>query len=161
MIHRVAFLVIGLTVILAAIFIAAWRRRFRDRRLMLCAHVDAALRNAWGGETFVATAVESSFAWSRGRVVLSVPTGWDFLIKEAWERIVDALPENYDLVIRGAYRPAGLSAPVSRGGRDTMTLPTERAGNVPPLSSRRCAKTHIFSLPSLSDRLLFRTGRRS
>jgi len=83
----------------------AWRTRYdrlTARGLLLHADVDAAVRHALGGESFVSVHVVPSTAWRRGRVILAAPTGWAWLIERSWKRAAAATPADYDLVIRGA-----------------------------------------------------------
>ena len=91
------------------------RDRAARRGLVLRADIDAALRRALGGESLVSIEVIASAVWRRGRVVLSVPAGWGCLVKAAWDHVVDALPADYDLVIRGVHRIGQAKQPVKMG----------------------------------------------
>lgn len=39
-----------------------------------------------------------------GRVLLSVPGGWEWLIEAAWNTIITNVPSGYELVVRPGYR---------------------------------------------------------
>jgi hypothetical protein len=82
----------------------AWRARYdrlTTRAMLIRADVDAALRHALGGESLVSVGVVPATAWRRGRVVLSTPAGYGWLIEQSWDGTTAAVPANYDLVIRG------------------------------------------------------------
>lgn len=106
----IAGAMIGLLVLGPLVWRARQDRR-RARALVLQADLDAALRGALGGESFVTVHVEPSTAWRRGQVVLSAPVGWRCLIERAWERVAARMPAGYDLVIRGTTSAATTAAP--------------------------------------------------
>ena len=92
----------------------AWRARhdrLATKALLIRADVDMALRRALGGESLVSIAVIPSTLWRRGRVVLSTPAGYGWLIERSWEAMTATVPADYDLVIRGAA--ADTSAPLT------------------------------------------------
>lgn len=82
-----------------------WRVR-QDRRaeraLAIRAYVHAALVRALGGESLVAVNVEPPAAWRPGRVVLSAPAEWAFLLAPAWSAVAEGVPTDYELVIKPA-----------------------------------------------------------
>jgi hypothetical protein len=105
---RLVFVVWAVAAFGAPLAWRLWRDRVARRALAVHANIEAALRRALGGESLVSVKVTASIPGRRGRVVLSVPRGWDWLVRTAWERIVEALPADHDLVIRGAGRaPSG------------------------------------------------------
>jgi hypothetical protein len=110
MIDRLIFTALVLAFILGPLVWRVWHDRLADHGLVLRADIAAALRRALGGESFVAIEVVVATAWRRGQVVLSVPAGWDHLVKAAWDQVVAALPANYDLVVCGAHRRGGAKA---------------------------------------------------
>ena len=79
-----------------------WYDRRTARAQLLHADVDAAVRHALGGESFVSVEVVPAAVWRRGQVILGAPTGWLWLIERAWKRAAAAAPRDYDFVIRGA-----------------------------------------------------------
>jgi hypothetical protein len=108
-----------------------WRGR-RDRRADEALRLQAALQRKadqrLGGETFLVVTVRPRHAGGRGRVVLSAPAGWQWLIQEAWNDVRRAMPEGYELVVSGgggredtaprpwSTAPAGEAAPAGRAG---------------------------------------------
>ena len=84
----------------------AWRDRGQARALAVRADVAVALREALDGESLVAVEVEAPRPLRSGRVVLSVPGGWEWLIREAWPRVAARMPRDYELVIRAGDRRA-------------------------------------------------------
>jgi hypothetical protein len=108
--------VILLVVVIGALVIGpiawrAWRDRCDARALAVRAEVSAALRQALHGDSFVAVHVESPRPGRSGRVILSVPGGWEWLIREAWPRVVSRVPADYELVVRAGARRAAPEAP--------------------------------------------------
>jgi hypothetical protein len=83
-----------------------WQDRRRARALEVRAAVHAAVRAALNGESLVSVHVEAPRPLRSGRVVLSVPGGWDWLIREAWMRVIAHVPGDYELVVRTGERPA-------------------------------------------------------
>jgi hypothetical protein len=96
-------LVGGLT--LGPIVWRVWRDRCDARALEVRAEIAAAVRQALGGESLVSVHVESPRPGRSGRVVLSVPGGWEWLIREAWPRVAPRVPRDYELVVRAGARP--------------------------------------------------------
>jgi hypothetical protein len=94
------------SVLLLAIFVLGplvwrvWRDRREERALVVRSEIEAAVRRALGGESLVSIQVEPPRPFVNGRVILSVPRGWDWLIREAWTRVVPHVPHNYELVVR-------------------------------------------------------------
>jgi hypothetical protein len=107
----VPIVLIGL-VALGPIAWRVWHDRREERALGIRADVAPAIRRALGGESLVSTHVEGPRALRSGRVILSVPGGWEWLIQEAWPRVVAHVPRDYELVVRvGA--PAAVPGPRS------------------------------------------------
>lgn len=103
----------GLIALLLLIGLASgpllWRVR-QDRRdtcaQAVRADVSSALFRAFGGESFVAVQVQAPTLWRPGRVVLTAPSDWQWLLAPAWSGVVGHVPVDYELVVK----PAG-SAP--------------------------------------------------
>ena len=106
----VPVVLIGL-VALGPIVWRVWRDRRDMRALEVRADVAAAVRRALGGESLVSIHVEAPRALRSGRVILSVPGGWEWLIREAWSRVVANVPHDYELVVRSS---ASAVAPAPR-----------------------------------------------
>jgi hypothetical protein len=94
-----------------------WRDRREDRALAVRAAVDAAMRRALHGESLVAVQVKAPTALQSGRVILSVPAAWDWLVREAWTSVIEHVPHNYELVVRAGGRPLVPASP------SVVTLP--------------------------------------
>jgi hypothetical protein len=95
----------------------AWRDRCDALALAVRAEVSAAVRQALHGESLVAVHVEAPRPGRSGRVILSVPGGWEWLIREAWPRVVARVPADYELVVRAGARPAAPEASAVDTGR--------------------------------------------
>ena len=104
MAERLVFVALVAAMALVPLVWILWRDRVARRGLVLHADMDAALRRAMRGESLITVEVVTCTAWRRGQVVLGLPSGWDCLVKAAWDPIIDALPADYDLVIRGGHR---------------------------------------------------------
>ena len=80
-----------------------WRRR-QDRRAESAQAIRAATRSALsralGGESLVAVDVEPPSLWHPGRVVLSAPADWTWLLEPAWTHLAQQVPADYELVVR-------------------------------------------------------------
>jgi hypothetical protein len=76
--------------------------RTQDRALAVRADIQAAVDRSLEGESFLAVTVEPESTFHRGRVVLSTPTGYEWLVREAWTPVVQRVPEGYELVIKHA-----------------------------------------------------------
>jgi len=56
-----------------------------------------------------ALAVRAEILWAltrafRGESLLSVPSGWEWLIEAAWNTIITNVPSGYEVVVRLGYR---------------------------------------------------------
>lgn len=83
-----------------------WRDRREEQALEVRAGIAAAVRQALDGDSLVSVQVVPPRALRSGRVILSVPGGWEWLIQEAWPRVVRRVPHDYELVVRTGERPA-------------------------------------------------------
>ena len=105
-----------LSVVLSVLFVAVlalvplmwrlWHDRREERALAVRASVEAAVRQALHGESLVAIEVKAPTALRGGRVILSVPADWDWLVREAWTSVIGQVPRDYELVVRGGGRPS-------------------------------------------------------
>jgi hypothetical protein len=111
--------VLGLVLVSALTVVPlAWRDR-SDRRaaraLLLRADIHAAAVRALGGESFLTVQVAPATWWRPGRVLLATPSGWEWLIEEAWSSVMARVPVGYELVVQPAprrLRPPVAAAPV-------------------------------------------------
>jgi len=105
---------------IAALFIGPlgwrlWWDRQQARADLVTAGVRAALRRRLRGESLVSVTVKARNAWRAGQVVLSVPSGHEWLVEHAWRDVVDQTPAGYEVVVRAGdprtARPAPAPAP--------------------------------------------------
>jgi hypothetical protein len=85
--------------------VLGWRvlsDRTHDRALAVRADIQAAVDRSLDGESFLAVTVEPESTFHAGRVVLSTPTGYEWLVREAWASVVQRVPIGYELVITHA-----------------------------------------------------------
>jgi hypothetical protein len=94
-------------VLLAAI-VALWlawmkgREHAEDRALTVRAEIQSAVNRALEGESLLAVQVEPASTFHPGRVVLSTPTGYEWLVHEAWTPVIQHAPRDYEVVVRHA-----------------------------------------------------------
>ena len=94
-------------VLLAAI-VALWlawmkrREHAEDRALTVRAEIQSAVNRALEGESLLAVQVEPKSGFHPGRVVLSTPTGYEWLVHEAWTPVIEHAPRDYEVVLRHA-----------------------------------------------------------
>lgn len=83
----------------------AWRvvrDRAEERALTVRAEVQSAVNRALEGESLLAVQVEPASAFHPGRVVLTTPTGYEWLVHEAWNPVISHAPKDYEVVLRHA-----------------------------------------------------------
>ena len=81
----------------------AWRAvhdRRQARAIAVSADVRHAIDRELGGESLISVHVEPDTIWRSGRVVLSIPTDWRWLMKPTWERVLASMPDGYELVVQ-------------------------------------------------------------
>jgi hypothetical protein len=81
----------------------AWRRHV-DRRQRAAADVHAGVVRAFGGETLLAIDVPAPTAWRSGHMRLSTPSGYEPLVDLAFHRLLERLPDGYQIVIHSGER---------------------------------------------------------
>jgi hypothetical protein len=91
-----------------------WRDRAKARALALRAEIDRAMRSVLGGESLVAVEVRPAAPWRRGRVVLSAPARWAWLVEAVLAPTLERIPPGYELVIHSEGRSQSVSAPTER-----------------------------------------------
>ncbi len=70
----------------------AWlkrRERAEDRALTVRAEIQSAVNRALEGESLLAVQVEPASSFHPGRVVLSTPMGYEWLVHEAWNPVIE------------------------------------------------------------------------
>jgi hypothetical protein len=91
-----------------ATLVAVWlvwlkrRERAEDRALTVRAEIQSAVNRALDGESLLAVQVEPASTFHPGRVVLSTPTGYEWLVHEAWSPVIEHAPRDYEVVLRHA-----------------------------------------------------------
>jgi len=83
----------------------AWRvvrDHAQERALAVRAEVQSAVNRALDGESLLAVQVEPASAFHPGRVVLTTPTGYEWLVHEAWNPVIEHAPSDYEVVLRHA-----------------------------------------------------------
>ncbi|HEY2996783.1 MAG TPA: hypothetical protein VGM22_28535 [Methylomirabilota bacterium] len=85
-----------------------WQDRRTERALAVRAVVHAALVRALGGESLVAVTVRPPAPGRPGRVELTAPSDWRFLLESAWSAVMPHVPDDYELVVRPLAADAGL-----------------------------------------------------
>lgn len=78
------------------------RERVQDRALTVRAEIQSAVNRALEGESLLAVQVEPESGFHPGRVVLSTPTGYEWLVHEAWRPVIEHAPKDYEVVLRHA-----------------------------------------------------------
>ena len=129
--------------ILALVLIASlvvvplvWRNlvdRRQDEALQLQAWLQARANHRLGGESLLSVTVHPPTLGERGRVVLTTPARWQWLVGHVWSEMLEGTPSGYDLVVPGQpdrWVTVGAPAPVRRGagGSATGKTPMLRAG---------------------------------
>src|SRR5919198_5122930 len=78
------------------------RERAEDRALTVRAEIQSAVNRALEGESLLAVQVEPASSFHRGRVVLSTPTGYEWLVHEGWDSVIEHAPREYEGGLRHA-----------------------------------------------------------
>src|SRR5947207_995656 len=74
----------------------------RDAPLTVRAEIQSAVNRALEGESLLAVQVEPASSFHPGRVVLSTPMGYEWLVHEAWNPVIEHAPKEYEVVLRHA-----------------------------------------------------------
>lgn len=88
------------------------RDRREDAELRLQATLQRRANQRLGGESVLVVTVRKAWRGERGRVVLSTPDHWHWLVDEVWNEMRAATPAGYDLVVAGRLA-RHLEVPVS------------------------------------------------
>lgn len=84
---------------LGPVLFRIWLDRRHEEADVVGADVRAAINRRLHGESFVAVQVVARSFWKPGRVLLSVPPGYESLVEAAWSGVVRRLPPGYELVL--------------------------------------------------------------
>src|ERR1700704_1831882 len=83
----------------------AWlqrRERAEDRALTVRAEIQSAVNRALEGESLLAVQVEPASSFHPGRVVLSTPMGYEWLLHEGGNSGLERAPQEEEGVVRDA-----------------------------------------------------------
>lgn len=81
-----------------------WRDRREARGLRVRADVQDIVNRRLEGESLVSVRVRPGAPWRPGRVELSTPSGWEWLVDEVWRPVLERVPSGYELVVRPGHR---------------------------------------------------------
>ena len=88
--------------VVGSLVLARWKEHSDDEALAIAAEVTYAINRALGGESVVAVQALAARPWRRGRVVLSVPRGYEWLLDELVGTVLPHVPHDVELVMPGA-----------------------------------------------------------
>ena len=86
-----------------------WQDRREERAFAVRATIHAAVVRALGGESFVAVNVHPAAPWRAGRIELSAPSDWRFLLEPAWSAVMARVPGDWELIIKPLPATTGLT----------------------------------------------------
>jgi hypothetical protein len=89
-------------VIVAPLAWRAWADRREARALQLRADINATVTRRLEGESLVSVQVEPAAPWRPGRVMLSAPHGYEWMIDDVSAPVLRQVPEDYELVLKAA-----------------------------------------------------------
>jgi len=69
--------------------------------------IHATVVRALGGESFVAVNVKPVL-WGPGRIELSAPSDWRFLLEPAWSAAMEQTPADWELIVKPLPAATGL-----------------------------------------------------
>jgi hypothetical protein len=90
---------IGIGPVVGALLWRGRQDRLRRRANHVRADISAAANRVLGGESVLSVHVEPRVAWRTGRVHLSAPGGYEFLIASVSGAVIARLPAHYELVV--------------------------------------------------------------
>jgi hypothetical protein len=76
-----------------------WRDRSQARSDAIRAEVRAAVNRRLGGESVLSVMVFPQSFWRAGRIVLSTPSGYEWLGGAVWRDALDHAPAGYEVVM--------------------------------------------------------------
>ncbi len=100
-----ATLVVG-SLLLGPLFWRVHQDRRGERAQIIRAETNAALFRSLGGDSLVAVDVQLPSLWHPGRVVLSAPADWTWLLEPAWASVAAHVPAGYELVVKPVALPS-------------------------------------------------------
>jgi hypothetical protein len=98
-VNDVLGVLIGVGPVVAALLWSERQDRLCHRANRVRADISAAANRALGGESVLSVRVEPRGPWRTGRVHLSAPGGYEFLIASVAATVISRLPDRYELVV--------------------------------------------------------------
>lgn len=83
---------------------SSWRDRRQTEALAVRARLQWVVDRNLGGESLIAVAVAPPTIWRSGRVLLSAPADWEWLLERVWKVVIREVPAGYELVVPGRTR---------------------------------------------------------
>ena len=100
MVGLAIFAIVLTVLVVGPLALRVWQERRADRGLAIRADIDATLRQALRGDSLLGVQVVPEAPWRTGRVEVSVPQGWDPVLAEVSEPILQHVPAGYELVVQ-------------------------------------------------------------
>ena len=100
MVSELLVFVVMAGLVLGPLLWRAHEDRRQARALAIRADLHATLFRALGGDSLVAVEVEPPALGRAGRVVLSAPADWAWLLEPAWASVAAHVPSGYEIVVR-------------------------------------------------------------
>jgi hypothetical protein len=100
MVAVVIFAAVLIALIIGPLVARMWHERQVDRGLAIRADIDAVMRHQLHGESLLGLQVVPDAPWRTGRVEVSVPQGWDPVLAEVSQPILEHVPAGYELVVQ-------------------------------------------------------------
>ena len=95
----VAVLLIGI-VFLGPIGLRVWFDVRQARGDAIGADIRARVNRQLRGESLLSVRVTPRLFWRPGRVLVEVPSGYEYLVEAAWSALTPKIPAGYELVVR-------------------------------------------------------------
>ena len=77
-----------------------WLDARQARADAIGAAVRAAVNRRLQGESFISVRVTPQSRWRPGRIILSAPSGYEWLVEAVWRDVVSHAPAGYEIVVR-------------------------------------------------------------
>jgi hypothetical protein len=77
-----------------------WLDRRQARAEAITADVRAVVNRRLRGDSFVTVVVTPRSRWRPGRIVLSAPSGYEWLLETVWRDVVSYAPAGYEVVFK-------------------------------------------------------------
>ena len=106
MVGMAIFAIVLAVLVVGPLAARVWHERLRERGLAIRADIDAVMRHELHGDSLLGVQVVPEVPWRAGRVEVTVPRGWDPVLADVSEPILEHLPAGYELVVQhpGAVR---------------------------------------------------------